>query len=153
MSHDITDWEIISKEQPKAPFWETVLGVVIGLGPVIDRPFKFTVRERSTGYIKTVLAFNECELPERIAKGASHFERVISQDAAELILTGIRGGGEARVLALDNVEYVFRQRLQRGDIDPQELFTNLQDVLRPAGEEAVQEFTKRCSPLLPQNDP
>src|SRR5262245_14579417 len=151
MDGDTSDWDIISKEVPETPMWETLLGAALGGSPLVARPFKFTVRQRSTGYVKTLLAWNERELPERIAKGAFHFERVVSEDAAELILMGLRGNGEARALAFDHVEFIFRQRLQRGDIGPQELFTNLQDFLRPAGEDAVQEFTRRCSPLLPPN--
>ena len=148
MDDEIARWEVISKEPPKAGWWETLFGFLLGCGPLVDHPFKFTVRQRSTGYVKTILAFDERELPERIAKGAFHFERIISDDASELILIGLSRGGEARALAFDNIEYTFRRQLEKGDTDPQELFANFQDFLRPAGEDIVQEFTNRCLPDL-----
>lgn len=151
MSDDVAGWEIISKQGEKYTFWEMIFGLLIG-APLTDPTFKFTVRQKSTGIIKTVTAYDEGELPERIARGAFDFERIISEDAAERILTGIRSGGEARTLALDSVEHVLKQRLQKGAIDPRELFANLQDVLRPAGEDAVGEFARRCFPLLSQHE-
>ena len=123
MSDQIPDWEVISKQGKKFTFWQMLFGFLLGEPP--HSTFKFKVRQKSTGIIKTVTAYDEGELPERIAKGWFDFERIISEEAAEMILTGIRNGGEARTLALDSVEYIFRQRLQKGDIDPHELITNL----------------------------
>jgi hypothetical protein len=148
MADDIAGWEVISKQGDKFTFWQMVLGLFLGAPP--HSMFRFTVRQKSTGYIKTVTAYDESELPERIAKGSFDYARIISDDAAELILTGIRNGGEARSIAFDSVEHIFRHRLKKGDIDPHELFTSLQDFLRPAGEDAVQQFTRRCFPLLAQ---
>jgi hypothetical protein len=151
MADHLSGWEVISKKRDKSSvgiLFRDMLLFLFGWGTPHNPPVKFTVREKSTGYIKTVTAYDESELPERIAKGQFDFDRIISEDAAELILAGIRRGGEARALAFDNIEYVFRQRLQKGDIDPYEMLTNLQDVLRPAGEEAVQELTRRCSAWL-----
>ena len=91
MSDQIPDWEVISKQGKKFTFWQMLFGFLLGEPP--HSTFKFKVRQKSTGIIKTVTAYDEGELPERIAKGWFDFERIISEEAAEMTLTGIRNGG------------------------------------------------------------
>jgi hypothetical protein len=106
MADHLSGWEVISKKRDKSSvgiLFRDMLLFLFGWGTPHNPPVKFTVREKSTGYIKTVTAYDESELPERIAKGQFDFDRIISEDAAELILAGIRRGGEARALAFDNI--------------------------------------------------
>src|SRR5262249_60955154 len=105
VSQEINGWEVISKEVPQSSFWEALLhllDVAFFLGLRSERSVKFTLRQKSTGYIRTIMAYDETELPERISKGLFHVDNVISEDAGEIILTGIRSGGEARACLLQD---------------------------------------------------
>lgn len=148
MAKEIAGWEVVSGQVNRRSIWETLFGAFVALP--LPSTITYTVREKSTGTTRTVTCFSAGELPERIAKGQFDFDRILSEADSEMVLSGIRAGGGARALAFEHLELVFRQRQQKGDIEPGELFTSLQAFARRAGEDAVREFSNRCFPLLPE---
>jgi hypothetical protein len=98
--------------------------------------------------MRTITCFGAGELGERIAKGQFDYESIIPDDDAERVLAAFRAGGEAGKVALDHIELVFRHRLQKGDIDPKDLFTSLLGFAQRGGDHVVRQFSKRCFPLL-----
>ena len=146
MSDDIAGWEVVSEHVNRHSFWEIVIGLFAGLRP--PPTITYTVRLKSTGATRTITCFGAGELPERIAKGQFDYELIIPDDDAERVLAGFRAGGETGKIALDHIELVFRRRLQKGDIDPKDLFTSLQGFAQRGGDHFVRQFSKRCFPLL-----
>lgn len=146
MSDDIAGWEVVSEHVNRHGFWEMVIGLFAGLRP--PPTITYTVRLKSTGATRTVTCFGAGELPERIAKGQFDYESIIPDDDAARVLAGFRAGGEAGKVALEHIELLFRRRLQKGDIDPKDLFTSLQGFAQRGGDHFVRQFSKRCFPLL-----
>ena len=146
MSDDFAGWEIVSGHVNRHGLWEMILGLFVGgrRPPTIT----YTVRLNPTGATRTITCFSAGELQDRIAKGQFDYELIIPDDDAERVLAGFRAGGEAGRVALDHIELVFRHRLQKGDIDPKDLFTSLQGFAQRGGDHVVRQFSKRCFPLL-----
>ena len=145
MSDDIAGWEVVSEHVNRHSFWEILVGLFAGLRP--PPTITYTVRLKSTAP-RTITCFGAGELPERIANGQFDYEFIIPDDDAERVLAGFRVGGEAAKIALDHIELLFRHRLQKGDIDPKDLFTSLQGFAQRGGDPFVRQFSKRCFPLL-----
>jgi hypothetical protein len=148
MADEIAGWEIVSEHVNRHGFWDIVVSLFSAMRP--PPTITYTVRLKSTGATRTVTCFGAGELRERIAKGQFDYESIVPDDDAERVLAGIRNGGEASKVAHDHVELVFRHRLQKGDIDPKDLFTSLQGFAQRGGDKAVREFSRRCFPLLPK---
>jgi hypothetical protein len=146
MADDIAGWEIVSEHVNRHSFWEMVFSLLLGARP--PPTITYTVRLKSTGTTRTVTCFGAGELRERIAKGQFDYESIIPDDDAERVLAGFRAGGEGGKVALDHIELVFRYRLEKGDIDPKDLFTSLQGFAQRGGDHVVRQFSKRCFPLL-----
>jgi hypothetical protein len=146
MADEIAGWEIVSEHVNRHGFWEIVFGLFAGMRP--PPTISYAVRLKSTGATRTITCFGAGELRERIAKGQFDYESIIPDDDAERVRAGFRAGGEAGKVALDHIELVFRHRLQKGDIDPKDLFTSLQGFAQRGGDHLVRQFSKRCFPLL-----
>lgn len=148
MSKDFSGWEVVSEHVNYRGLWDTLVGMVTGGRP--PPTVTYTVRLKSTGATRTITCFGVGELHERLAQGQFDYESIIADDDAERVLAGVRSGGEARKIALEHMELVFRYRLQKGDIDPKDLFTSLQGFAQRGGDQLVREFSSRCFPLLPK---
>jgi hypothetical protein len=99
-----------------------------------------------------ITAFNRSELQVRAAKRQFDRREIISLDAAQFILPALRSGsGKACTRAFNHIELAFYRGLRQGTIDPHELFTNLRNLVKRAGDEVVREFDKRFLPLLPKD--
>ena len=146
MSDDFAGWEVVSEHVNRHSFWEMVFSLFVGSRP--PPTITYTVRLKSTGATRTITCFGAGELRERIAKGQFDYELIIPDDDAERVLAGFRAGGEAGKVALDHIELVFRHRLQKGDIDPKDLFTSLQGFAQRGGDHVVRQFSRHCFPLL-----
>jgi hypothetical protein len=146
MPEEIAGWEIVAERVNRHGFWDMVFALLGGVRP--PPTITFTVRLQSTGATRTITCFGAGELRERIGKGQFDYESIIPDDDAARVLAGIRNGGEASKVAFEHMELVFRHRLQKGDIDPKDLFTSLQGFAQRGGDKAVREFSRRCFPLL-----
>ena len=146
MADAISGWEIVSEQVNRHSFWEMIFGLFVGMRP--PPTITYTVRLKPSGATRTVTCFGAGELRERIANGQFDYESIVADDDAERVLAGFRAGGEAAKVALDHMELVFRHRLQKGDIDPKDLFTSLQGFAQRGGDPFVRQFSKRCFPLL-----
>ena len=146
MADAIAGWEIVSEHVNRHSFWDVLVGLFVGARP--PPTITYTVHLKPTGATRTVTCFGAGELRERIANGQFDYEFIVPDDDAERVLAGFRAGGEAAKVALDHMELVFRHRLQKGDIDPKDLFTSLQGFAQRGGEPFVRQFSKRCFPLL-----
>jgi hypothetical protein len=146
MSGEFEDWDVVSEHVNYPGLWETIVGLFSGARP--PRTITYTVRLKSTGATRTVTCFGAGELRERVAHGQFDYESIIPDDDAERVIAGFRAGGEAAKVALEHMELVFRHRLQKGDVDPKDLFTSLQGFAQRGGESLVRQFSKRCFPLL-----
>jgi len=146
MSDDIAGWEVVSEHVNRHSFWEVIFALLAGGRP--PPTITYTVRLKSTGTTRTITCFGAGELSERIAKGQFDYESILAADDAERVLAAFRAGGETGNVALDHIELVFRRRLQKGDIDPKDLYTSLQGFAQRGGDHFVRQFSTRCFPLL-----
>jgi hypothetical protein len=146
MPEDFADWDVVAEHVNQRRLWDMLLGLFTGVRP--PPTITYTVRLKSTGATRTITCFGAGELQERLGKGQFDYESIIPDDDAERVLAGIRSGGEARKVALEHMELAFRYRLQKGDIDPKDLFTSLQGFAQRGGDQFVREFSNRCFPLL-----
>ena len=146
MSDDFAGWEIVSEHVNRHSYWEMLFSLFVGARP--PPTITYAVRLKSTGTTRTITCFGAGELREHIAKGQFDYESIIPDDDAERVRAGLQAGGEAGKVALDHIELVFRHRLQKGDIDPKDLFTSLQGFAQRGGDHVVRQFSRRCFPLL-----
>jgi len=65
MADEIAGWEVISQQVSKHSLFEVLIGIFAG--ERVPPTIKFTVRERATGFKKTITSLGLGELPERIA--------------------------------------------------------------------------------------
>jgi hypothetical protein len=148
MSKDFAGWDVVSEHVNYRSLWDTLVGIFTSARP--PPTITYTLRLKSTGATRTITCFGVGELGDRLAQGQFDYESIIADDDAERVLAGVRSGGEASKVALEHMELVFRHRLQKGDIDPKDLFTSLQGFAQRGGDRLVREFSNRCFPLLPK---